>query len=240
MKYLDLTLATPEANLACDEALLDACDQAQLGELIRFWEPAGLFVVVGYANQTAREVNLPLCQARHIPVFRRCTGGGAVVQGPGCLNYSLCLRTDDPQGPLASINGSNRFILAKQQQAFESLLQAPVEVQGFTDLVVQGRKFSGNAQRRKRHHLLFHGSVLLDFDLRHIQELLPLPSKQPDYRLDRSHLDFLTNIRCLAEQVKLALRAAWDAHEELADIPAQAIEDLVRTKYARDEWNCRF
>ena len=58
MFLCDLTLPTPEENLACDEALLDLCEAGGAGELLRFWEPPSYFVVLGYAN------NLPLEGAR--------------------------------------------------------------------------------------------------------------------------------------------------------------------------------
>ena len=100
MKLLDLTLPSPAENLACDEALLDACDENGGEEILRFWEAREPFVVVGYANKVATEVNLDACAAKKLPVFRRCSGGGTVLQGPGCLNYALILRiTDD--GPLS-------------------------------------------------------------------------------------------------------------------------------------------
>src|SRR5271165_3203750 len=104
MKYIDLTLSTPEENLACDEALLDFCD-AGGGELLRFWEPIEPFVVLGYANEAAAEANLDACRARGIGVSRRCTGGGTVLQAAGCLNYSLILQI--PQsGPLRPVTGT--------------------------------------------------------------------------------------------------------------------------------------
>src|SRR5689334_4783234 len=97
MKLLDLTLPTPEENLACDEALLDRCDEGVGPAVLRFWQPQQYFVVVGYSNRVEREVNQEVCQARGIPILRRCSGGGAVLQGAGCLNYSLILRIDsDP------------------------------------------------------------------------------------------------------------------------------------------------
>ena len=116
MKLCDLTLASPEENLACDEALLDFCEAGQSEEILRFWEPARYFVVLGYANKVAREVNLPFCRANGIPVLRRCTGGGTVLQGPGVLNYSLILRMD-ASGPLHSIAATNEFIMERHQQA---------------------------------------------------------------------------------------------------------------------------
>ncbi|MEI9961799.1 MAG: hypothetical protein WDM76_11890 [Limisphaerales bacterium] len=98
MKHLDLTLPSPAENLACDEALLDWCEENPNEEILRFWESPENFIVVGYANKIATEVNIPACKSKKIPIFRRCSGGGTVVQGPGCLNYALILRIAD-DGP---------------------------------------------------------------------------------------------------------------------------------------------
>ncbi|TAL05365.1 MAG: lipoate--protein ligase family protein, partial [Verrucomicrobia bacterium] len=109
MKALDLTLPTPAENLACDEALLDAAEAGPGDEVLRFWESREHFVVVGYANKVASEVNVAACEAKSIPILRRCSGGGTVVQGPGCLNYALVLRiTED--GATRSISAANKFI----------------------------------------------------------------------------------------------------------------------------------
>src|SRR5688572_18481289 len=92
MKCLDLTLSSPAENLACDEALLDFCEAGAAPGIVRCWGPPEYFVVVGYANQVAIEVNLPACRDAGVPILRRWTGGGTVLQGPGCLNYSLILQ----------------------------------------------------------------------------------------------------------------------------------------------------
>jgi lipoate-protein ligase A len=99
MWHCDLTFPTAEENLACDEALLEMCEAGTTGDVIRFWEPNQYFVVVGYANQVAREVNHALCRQNTIPVLRRCSGGGTGLQGPGCLHYSLILATDQAGAP---------------------------------------------------------------------------------------------------------------------------------------------
>src|SRR5215472_8612198 len=125
MRYCDVTWSSPEENLAFDEALLDFCDAGQCPELLRVWEPPCYFVVLGYANRSSTEVHLDFCHRNTIPVLRRCSGGGAVLQGPGCLNYSLILRADSST-ELQSIPGTNQFILRKQQHALSALLQARV------------------------------------------------------------------------------------------------------------------
>lgn len=239
MLLCDLTLPTPEENLACDEALLDLCEAGEADELLRFWESAKYFVVVGYANHVATEVNLSFCRENTVPVLRRCSGGGTVLQGPGCLNYSLVLRISE-SGPLRGISTTNDFILERHQAALAALLLAPVEKRGQTDLAIGGLKFSGNAQRRRKHFLLFHGSFLLHFDIDLIEKTLPLPSKQPDYRLNRSHADFLMNLKVPAQVVKAALRKTWNADAPLEQIPFPQIAQLVHEQYSRDEWNRKF
>jgi len=232
MKYLDLTLPTPAENLACDEQLLDAAERGGGGEVLRVWESPQPFVVVGYGNQTETEVNVAACGQRGIPILRRCSGGGTVVQGPGCLSYALILNLAANAG-LRNVTAANRFIMERHRAAIEDVLggarpsvrtvadqaarggrgadRPAIAVQGHTDLTLDGFKFSGNAQRRRRRFILFHGTFLLNFDLALVGDLLPLPSRQPCYRASRSHRDFLVNLDLPAADVKAALRRTWSA-----------------------------
>jgi len=239
IKHCDLTCASPAENLACDEALLDHFEEAGGSGVLRFWESKDRFVVVGYANRVATEVNVEFCRQAGIPVLRRCSGGGTVLQGRGCLNYSLVLRIAE-SAPLQSIHSTNHFILERHRAALEALLDSTVEMKGHTDLTLRGLKFSGNAQRRKRECLLFHGAFLLDFDLALIERALPMPSKQPEYRVDRAHQDFLVNLRIPPARIKDALRAAWSATEEFNSLPSDRMDRLVRERYALAAWNWKF
>jgi lipoate-protein ligase A len=270
MCLLDLTLPTPAENLACDEALLDLFEEKGGDGALRFWEPKNYFVVVGYANRVEHEVNVAACEAARIPILRRCSGGGTVVQGPGCLNYSL-IAPMEKNGPLQGITSANRFIMEQNRAAVEKLLArgsrrdealikkqetvqslvtsaATIEIRGHTDLALDPRrstpdpalKFSGNAQRRKKNFLLFHGTFLLKFDIPMIERFLRMPSKEPDYRQGRSHGTFLTNLHFPPDLVKTALREAWKASEPLKVVPRDAIASLARDKYVTKEWNFRF
>lgn len=239
MKYLDWTLPTPAENLACDEALLDFCEAGACGGVLRFWEPEQHFVVLGYANQAGQEVNVNACRSRQIPILRRCTGGGTVLQGPGCLNYSLVLRIDSST-ELQTITGTNCSIMSRHREALTSLLNAPVAVKGFTDLALEDLKFSGNAQRRKREFLLFHGTFLLAFDIAMVEELLLSPSRQPDYRRNRSHSNFLTQLDVPSAAIKAALRRCWGATEPLKEFPLAAIGLLMQKNYSKEEWNLKW
>jgi lipoate-protein ligase A len=247
MKRLDLNLATPAEILAADEALLDWCESGQGDELLLFWEPRETFVVVGYANKVATEVNVTACEEKKVPIFRRCSGGGTVVQMPGGLNYSLILRIDE-HAPTHNISSTNDYIMDRNCAAIQTVYpssQLPssnfhISVRGHTDLCLGNLKFAGNSQRRRKNYLLFHGTLLLNCDLSLISELLLMPSLQPDYRASRTHADFVTNLNLPAETVKAAFAREWDVKEMLDCIPQESVAKLVRDKYSTHAWNWKF
>jgi lipoate-protein ligase A len=240
MHYADVTFETPAENIACDEALLDLCESGSMEEFLRFWESSTPFVVVGYGNHVDVEVDRSACEKDGVPILRRCSGGGAVVQGPGCLNYSLILQIDrHPE--LTNITAANCHIMKRNAAVLSKLLGKNISVDGYTDLAVDGRKFSGNAQRRKRTHLLFHGTFLLEsFDLTLLSRYLKHPSREPEYRGKRTHDDFVASLALNADQMKAALREEWGASKALKSIPDEPLRTLVATRYSRPEWNFKF
>ena len=232
-----MTFPTPEENLACDEALLDACEDGAGPETLRFWEPERHFVVLGYSNPLGSEVRLEACRSAGVPILRRLSGGGTVLQGPGVLNYSLVLRA--ASAPLRTISGTNKTVMERLRAALQPLLDGPVAAQGDTDLALAGLKFSGNAQRRRKNALLFHGTFLLGLDLSLVEKLLPLPRKQPAYRGGRGHREFLTNLPLGPTPIKGALVKAWEARKSAAPPPVERLRELARNRYADPAWTGR-
>ncbi|MBP1649279.1 MAG: lplA [Bacteroidetes bacterium] len=235
MQLLDLTYPTPEENLACDEALLEMCEQGYDREILRFWEPSSIFVVLGYSNRVSTEVYPEACRTAGVPILRRYSGGGTVVQGPGCLDYALILRTGS-SGPLSTIQGTNVHVMDRLRRAVDMVTGGGVEVRGHTDLAIDSLKFSGNSQRRKERFILFHGVVLLNFNLQLISPFLPHPSREPSYRKGRPHERFLRNLGVPAAAVKQSVRQEWGVEEALEDVPGDRIAELVRTRYSSSDW----
>jgi lipoate-protein ligase A len=239
MRYLDLSFADPAQNLACDEALVQWRETEPGEGVLRVWQSDRYFVVAGHSNKIALEVDRRACAADDVPVFRRCSGGGSVLQGPGCLNYALIFNHEG--GPSRSdVGGTYRYVLERHCRLFADLIGKAVAVQGTSDLAVGGRKFSGNSQYRKRSWSLVHGTFLLRFDLARVGRYLPMPSKEPSYRGHRFHGEFLHNLELATEVVKHSLRASWGAVENLETPPLSLIDRLARERYARPEWNCKF
>ena len=239
MKYLDLTFPDPASNLACDEALLELCESNAEDGVLRVWEPENYFVVVGYSNKIVSEVNVTACEGKGIPILRRFSGGGTVLQGPGCLNYSLAVN-NQRMGIPADLTVSYRFVLARHMKLCLSDPSEAVQIQGISDLALDGRKFSGNAQHRTRLCSLFHGTFLLRFDIPLIERYLRMPSRQPDYRHGRSHEAFLCNLSITPHDVRRALKQAWGVDETLHEIPVDRIKALVRERYSQNAWNFKY
>jgi lipoate-protein ligase A len=234
--FYDLTLDTPAENLAMDEALLEVAEAAdEPHESLRLWESRTPLVVVGRSSQVTAEVDAAACSERGSAIFRRPSGGAAVVAGPGCLMYAAIL--DCRLRPeLRSIEAAHRFVLETNLRAVRALGLAAAR-QGTSDLVIGDRKFSGNSLRCRRNSLLYHGTLLYDFDLQLVGQLLKMPARQPAYRKGRKHDEFVTNLPANADDLRTALMRAWSASTVAPPWPRERVRQLVETRYSRDEWN---
>lgn len=237
----------PEAILAVEELLLDGVEQGD-PEVLYFWESPRPFVVLGYGQSAGREADLDACRKANVPVLRRESGGGAVLQGPGSLNYGVVLRQDsDPA--LATVSGTNGWIMERNARALQSLLPPSLRagIRGHTDLALlesdgRARKVSGNAQRRRRVSLLFHGTLL--HSLEALQQAAPLdllhsPSLEPDYRAHRSHAEFLTSIPASADALRDAWIREWAGITPGAPPGSARIQARVDSRYSLNTWNLR-
>lgn len=238
MRFLDLTLPTPEENLALDEALLNSAEADEAcSNVLRLWESPQPFVVVGRASKLEQEVNLTACRAANIPVLRRCSGGTAVVAGLGCLMYGVILGYQEfPQ--LRIVEQAHTFIMQRMRSALATL-SSDVQIHGSSDLTLGNHKISGNSLRCKRRHLLYHGTVLYDFPLVKISSWLGNPPRQPDYRRGRDHRSFLANFPFSPSLIRTAIISEWQATEILDQWPERETAELVDAQYSRDSWNAR-
>ena len=237
MRLLDLTLPTAAENLALDEALLLEAEAGRGEEVLRLWEWSESAVVLGSACQLAEDVDEPACQSDGVPILRRSSGGGTVLLGNGCLCFSLVLAYERSPG-LREIPSSYWFILQRLCDALVAVLP-DIELAGTSDLSSGGRKFSGNAQQRKRTHLLHHGTLLYDFPLPQISRYLRMPGRRPEYRGERGHDEFVTNLPASGDALRQRLKAAWQAETLCDGWPQESVQRLVRDKYSQMEWTRR-
>ena len=197
--------ADPEHELDGDLAMFMAVEGGSAIGLHRCWQAERPVAVVGRHGVVGDDVIVKACRADGVNVLRRFSGGGAVVLGHGCLNYAVALSlVSRPE--LSDVAASFQVVL----HAIVSALDIPgLSIHGGTDLALNDRKVSGNAQRRGRRALVHHGTLLYDFDPSLATRYLKEPARQPAYRASRRHADFLGNlplpVDILRERLGIAL-----------------------------------
>ena len=233
MKLLDRTLPTAPENLALDEALLEQAEQTdQPTSLLRLWESPQRMVVIGRSSKIAQEVDLEACRAAKVGVYRRTSGGGAIVAGPGCLMYGVIL-SYDLHPDLRLLDQAHQYVLSRVAQA----IGLDVDQRGTSDLVVGQHKISGNAMRCRRRHFLYHGTILYNFSLDSISQLLRKPPHEPEYREGRSHAEFVSNLTTDVSELRERLQQVWQADEFRTAWPEKETKKLVTERYSQKSWN---
>ncbi len=186
---LEISFENPGNNVEFDDFLLNLPVDFPI---FRIWESPRYFVVMGRSSPDS-DVNWLNCTCDGVPILRRRSGGGVVLQGPGCLNYTILLSSNLPS--YSTIRGAFESILKIIANNLTNLLpdEMDIELLGISDLCIDNRKFSGNAQRRRKNRFYVHGTILYDMDISLIERYLNMPANQPDYRKGRGHRDFVCN-----------------------------------------------
>lgn len=195
LTVVERSFAAPRDNLAFDEQLLEEGWQG-----LRIWESPVHCVVVSRTPRAEPQVNTAACERAGIEIIQRSSGGGAVLLGPGCLNYSLFLSLDEHPA-LIDVGYSYPLLLGSVATA----LDIPGLTVEDSDIALDGRKVSGNAQRRTRGKLLHHGTLLHGLDIDLVERLLPEPARRPAYRGARTHRDFLAALPLKPGEIKSRL-----------------------------------
>lgn len=239
MRVLDYSFDDPALNIALEEVLLDEVE-AGAEDVLRFWESPVRFVVLGTSQHIDEEVYVDRCAAEGVPILRRCTAGGCVLQGPGSLNFTLALRYEHHPGT-QTLHASYCYILQRLAGVL-AIGGIPLQVRGACDLAWNDLKISGNAQRRKRNAFLHHGTLLHKADIEGMQRYLREPKDRPDYRGDRAHDTFVGALPLGPEMIREQLTKAFTTLPPVnAPHPHElvAAQRLAGEKYRTREWTHR-
>jgi lipoate-protein ligase A len=241
MRLINYNVPGTEENLAIDEFVLLGAETGALEETVRFWSAEEYSVVLGRGDRAEENCFMERCRRDGIKVLRRISGGGTVLQGPGCLNYSLVL-SYEREKEYRDIAASYGKILALLS---EGMRARGYSVQFFhvSDLALDGRKISGNAQARKKRFILHHGTFLCGLDIDKVSCYLKHPGKEPEYRKARTHGEFLANIPLSRGEIEDVVKEAFTPDEpdwRPSEADREGINRLIEAKYADPAWNLAF
>jgi len=222
----------PQANLALEEALVRA---APPHPVLRIWRSSAC-VVIGRAQQVAREVNLAACAADGVPVLRRSSGGGTVYHDLGNLNISVAVpgQAPDLAGELAALVAGVITRLGMTPSI------------GSRGVLVGPAKVSGLASQVTRDGTLAHATLLVSTPAERIQAYLaPAP---PDRRPGDSRrsatvplhaLDFALDVPACQRAVLAEAAARYGplAPRAPRDAERRWQERLLAERYRQDSWH---
>jgi len=234
-------------GLAIDEVLCESVSKKTAPPSLHLYNYRPCAIVGRYQNTSAC-LRLDRCEARGVDVNRRITGGGTVFMTPDQMAFGLVLPNDFPGLPRA-IQPAFEFLARAFARALENFgLKA--EFMGKNDLTVNRKKIAGLAISQDMENItFFHTSLLLDFDMETMLDILNLPTER---MLDRGASCFdnrMTTIRKEAgkditlDQVEKAVHRALEHTLELS-LPCEGlspheearVKELMREQYDNDDW----
>ncbi len=170
------------------------------------WEPGFLCIVLGQGSQLDRSIDVEQAAADGVPVYRRPSGGEAVVLSPGTLVVSILKRGDGPRSPRLYFNAYNEKII----QALRGLGIKTLSAKGISDICIGNQKILGSSIYRNKDRVFYHGVLNRTESVDIIERYLEHPLREPEYRDGRSHKDFVTSLaqqgyRFTGEEIRNAL-----------------------------------
>lgn len=239
MIYIKNNDNRPQFNLALEQYVFDSLDQ--FDEIFLLWinEPS---IIVGKNQNTIEEINLDYIRENNINVVRRLSGGGAVYHDYGNLNYTI----------ISKSNETSAFNFeAFSQPVIEVLAKLGVKAEftGRNDIVIDGRKFCGNAQYMKKGKVLHHGAILFDTDLNVLGKALKVSKDKIESKGVKSVRSRVTNIidhleeKITVEDFKqLLLDHMFQGDTEIKEYKLTEedyanINKLMEERYSTWEWN---
>jgi lipoate-protein ligase A len=167
-------------NMGLDEAVLESVSSGTQAPTLRLygWNPKA--ISLGYFQGAEEELDIDACKERGVDIVRRITGGGAVFHDAE-LTYSIVIPESHPLA-CPSILDSYSLLLQGLIQGLASI-GVDSSFVPINDIVHEGKKISGNAQTRKQHCILQHGTILIDVDVEQMFSLLKVPKEKAQGKL---------------------------------------------------------
>ena len=230
----------PRYNLALEEYVLKNIQTKE--DFILLWQNSPA-VIIGRNQNTIEEINSQYVEENDIQVVRRISGGGAVYHDFGNLNYTfITINSRD------NLNNFRKFT----EPVIKALnsLGVNAEFAGRNDILIEGKKFSGNAQTYYKDRMYHHGTILFDANLDMVTKVLQVKQSKIESKGIKSNRSRVTNILPYLK-IKMSVKEFQDYLLkfilDVEDISAKVyhltkedymnIEKLMENKYSTWDWN---
>lgn len=237
MIIIDNSNKDPYLNHAIEEHLINTLDD----DCFMLWQNAPC-VLIGRNQNVYAEINMDYIHKHDILVVRRITGGGTVFNDDGNFNFTFIAKKK--RNRFADFKTFTTPIVA----ALNSI-GVNAEFSGRNDLLIEGKKFSGNAQCILKDKVLHHGTLLYSVDMNALTSALNVSNLKLQSKNVASAKSRVTNIsEHLSKPMSLSDFKRWllgyvydntkdSKYYELTSKDIGAAEEIANTKYRLDSWN---
>lgn len=245
MKWRVLELSTNSAamNMAIDESISESITAGDSQPTIRFYRWLPSAVSIGRFQSMNKEVNVSRCRELGVDCVRRITGGGAVYHDTdGEVTYSVIAPEElFPKG----IRESYAYICAWVVNGLRNI-GLDAKFVPINDIIIDGKKISGNAQTRKERVLLQHGTILYNLDVKKMFKLLNVSKEKISDKMIKNVEDRVTCISRYKEigldgLYKTMLDSFTDGKEwefgKMSEDETERAEELSTSVYGSEAWN---
>jgi lipoate-protein ligase A len=240
MLFIDNQNVTdPRINLAIEEYALKHLEIENTYLLFYINEPS---IIIGKHQNTVEEIHVDYVRENGIHVVRRLSGGGAVYHDLGNLNFSFITKDDGK-----SFANFRKFTDPVIRALRELGLNA--ELSGRNDILIEGKKISGNAQFSSRGRMFSHGTLMFDVNLDRVEKALQVKKDKIESKGIKSVRSRVANITDFLKQPMSILEfrsyllkhifAGQDPVPEyiLSDADWQEIHKISKERYQNWDWN---
>lgn len=236
MVYLNHDSTDANFNFALEKYAMEQLDIAD--EYFMFWRTVPTLMIGCYQN-TLREINMSYARENNINIIRRITGGGTIYTDLNGWQFSFIIKKSGER---------NIDFSAFTKPILDALCSLGVDAQtsGRNDLVIDGRKFSGNAQYSRKNVVLHHGSLLFGTDLEVLVHALNVDNEKIISKGIKSVRQRVTNIsehiakKMTSEEFRDAMLSYllkdMDSYT-LSQYDINKINEIKRNQFDTWEWN---
>ncbi len=183
--YIESGSTNAAYNLAFEQYVFD--DMPKDRQYFMLWQNNNA-IIIGKNQNTMEEINSAIVKEKNVDVVRRLSGGGAVYHDIGNLNFTFI---SDAQ----NVEKLNMKVFT--EPIISTLCELGIEAKqtGRNDIVINGKKFSGNSQYIKNNRVMHHGTILFDSNLDMIQKMLNVSKQKIKSKGLKSIKSRMTNIK---------------------------------------------
>jgi lipoate-protein ligase A len=236
MRCIHIKNTDPYFCLAAEEYLLKNFDE----DIFVLWQSDNT-VVVGKHQNALGEINYRFVRENNIKVARRISGGGTVFHDRGNVNFSFIKNVKSPSEiSFKLFTGPVVEVLAK--------LGVEATTSGRNDLLVEGKKISGNAEHVHKTRVLHHGTLLFSSDLKNLGQAIQVTPGKYTSKAVQSNRSTVANISQFLKTempvnefirflLNVQLGKSGNTIYELNETDIQTIDKLSTEKFQTWDWN---